>query len=90
MTQPGTRSTALLQVNRGHLYWLDWLRFTAALMVVAIHSRGGTWVEWGRLTEASQTKLVAIFFAITRTGSESVLVFFVLSGFLVGGKVISV
>jgi peptidoglycan/LPS O-acetylase OafA/YrhL len=56
-------------------------------MVVAIHSRG-QWVEWGRLAEASKTKLAAIFFALTRSGTESVLVFFVLSGFLVGGKVI--
>jgi peptidoglycan/LPS O-acetylase OafA/YrhL len=31
---------------------------------------------------------VAIFFALTRAGTEWVLVFFVLSGFLVGGKVI--
>ena len=76
------------QNNQAHLYWLDWLRFTAALMVVAVHSRGGTWVEWGRLVETSQTKLTAVFFAVTRAGTEWVLVFFVLSGFLVGGKVI--
>lgn len=72
----------------GHFFWLDWLRFLAAFMVVAIHARGNNWVEWGRLAEASQTKLVAIFFAMTRAGTECVLVFFVLSGFLVGGKLI--
>jgi peptidoglycan/LPS O-acetylase OafA/YrhL len=72
----------------GHLFWLDWLRFLAAFMVVAIHARGGNWVEWGRLAEASQTKVVAVFFALTRAGTECVLVFFVLSGFLVGGKLI--
>jgi peptidoglycan/LPS O-acetylase OafA/YrhL len=88
MTHPKSPTLASLQGNQEHLYWLDWLRFTAALMVVAIHARGGNWVEWGRLAEASQTKLVAIFFAITRAGNECVLVFFVLSGFLVGGKVI--
>jgi len=82
-----TRSARSPQ-NAGHLYWLDWLRFAAAFMVVAIHARGGTWVEWGRLAEASQTKLVAVFFALTRAGTECVLVFFVLSGFLVGGKLI--
>lgn len=79
---PSTTETA------GHLYWLDWLRFLAAFMVVAIHARGGNWVEWGRLAEASQTKLNAVFFALTRAGTECVLVFFVLSGFLVGGKLI--
>lgn len=81
-------SLATAQATRGHLYWLDWVRFIAALMVVAIHARGGNWLEWGRLGQGSQTKLVAIFFAITRAGTEWVLVFFVLSGFLVGGKLI--
>lgn len=88
MTQSASPSRTLFKGSQEHLYWLDWLRFTAALMVVAIHSRGGTWLEWGRLAEASQTKIVAAFFALTRAGSEWVLVFFVLSGFLVGGKVI--
>lgn len=81
-------SPASVERNSAHLYWLDWLRFLAALMVVAAHARGGNWLEWGRLAEASQTKLVAVFFALTRAGTESVLVFFVLSGFLVGGKMI--
>ncbi len=88
MTAPLTATKPIATDGRDHLYWLDWLRFTAALMVVAIHSRGNTWVEWGRLAETSQTKLVAVFFALTRAGAEWVLVFFVLSGFLVGGKVI--
>ena len=88
MTHSKTTSAAPPIGDQGHLYWLDWLRFTAALMVVAIHSRGGTWVELGRLAESSQTKIVAVFFALTREGTEWVLVFFVLSGFLVGGKVI--
>ncbi len=71
-----------------HLYWLDWLRFTAALMVVATHARGGHWVDWAQMNESSKSKIVAVFFAITRTGAEWVTVFFVLSGFLVGGKVL--
>lgn len=81
-------STSRLVNAKEHLHWLDWLRFTAALMVVVVHARGGNWVEWGRLEEASRTKWVAIFFALTRTGAECVTVFFVLSGFLVGGKVL--
>lgn len=71
-----------------HFYWLDWLRFIAALMVVACHARGGNWVEWGRLEHASQTKAAYAFFLVTRAGYEWVIVFFVLSGFLVGGKVL--
>src|ERR1035438_8094589 len=88
-----TESTRLQAGNtqaeaKEHLYWLDWLRFTAALMVVATHARGGNWVEWARLDAACRTKVVAVFFAMTRAGSEWVTVFFVLSGFLVGGKVL--
>lgn len=42
----------------------------------------------GQTNEESKTLLSAVFFAVTRAGTEWVLVFFVLSGFLVGGKVI--
>jgi peptidoglycan/LPS O-acetylase OafA/YrhL len=77
-----------LKKTKDHLYWLDWLRFIAALMVVATHARGGNWVAWGHMNEASRSKIIAAFFALTRTGAEWVTVFFVLSGFLVGGKVL--
>jgi peptidoglycan/LPS O-acetylase OafA/YrhL len=81
-------SKTTTSVDKRHLYWLDWLRFTAALMVVACHARGGNWVEWGRLDDACQTNFNYVFFAATRAGFEWVIVFFVLSGFLVGGKVL--
>jgi len=57
-------------------------------MVVAIHARGGLWGNWDSLEENSKSIGVAIFYALTRAGTEWVLVFFVLSGFLVGGKLI--
>lgn len=75
--------------NKKHFYWLDWMRFIAAFMVVICHSRGYNWVEWGSLSHADQTPLIKLFFASTRAGLEWVIVFFVLSGFLVGGGVIS-
>lgn len=68
---------------------MDWMRFIAALMVVVCHSRGYNWVEWGSLSHEAQTPLIKLFFAGTRAGLEWVIVFFVLSGFLVGGGVIS-
>ena len=74
--------------NRKNLYWLDWLRFIASLLVVVSHARGGLWVDWGRLAFESKTIYTAVLFAVTRLGGESVLIFFVLSGFLVGGKLI--
>jgi len=71
-----------------HFYWLDWVRFIAALMVVACHARGYTWVQWNEIDVKEHTKLSEIFFILTEEGKEWVIVFFVLSGFLVGGKLI--
>ncbi len=67
-----------------HFYWLDSFRFIAALMVVITHTRGTLFVEYAALTEKSF--VVTAFFAFTRIANEAVIVFFVLSGFLVGGR----
>ena len=72
-----------------HFYWVDWMRFVAAFMVVVCHARGYNWVEWVSLSKVYQTPFIELFFASTRAGLEWVVVFFVLSGFLVGGGVIS-
>ena len=69
-------------------YWLDWARFLAAFWVLVVHVRGFNWVAYGDLQAGSQDFMVATFFAITRVGYEAVILFFVLSGFLVGGKLI--
>jgi len=75
--------------KKNHFYWLDWMRFIAAFMVVVCHARGYNWVEWGGLPKVDQTPIIKLFFAATRAGREWVVIFFVLSGFLVGGGVIS-
>lgn len=64
--------------------WLDWMRFFAALIVVLGHTREIMFVKYAALTTHSLP--IAIFFILTRMGNEAVLIFFVLSGFLVGGK----
>ena len=66
--------------------WLDWLRFGAAFMVLLAHVRVRVFAEYGALDPASQGYFAQALFATTRLGHESVLVFFVLSGFLVGGR----
>jgi peptidoglycan/LPS O-acetylase OafA/YrhL len=71
--------------EKRHFYWLDWIRFFAAFMVVTCHARSGNWVEWGRLGAGHHSRLILAFFTGTRAGVEWVMVFFVLSGFLVGG-----
>lgn len=57
-------------------------------MVLLTHARGFVFSEYGALDPADQGVLTAIFFAFTRLGHEAVIVFFALSGFLVGGKAI--
>jgi peptidoglycan/LPS O-acetylase OafA/YrhL len=67
---------------------LDILRGFAAVVVLFVHVRGATFVEFGTLPPEQKTSLVAVLFGFTRLGQEAVLVFFVLSGFLVGGQII--
>lgn len=70
----------------GHLYWLDLIRFLAAFAVMACHFRGAFFVEYSALTPEQQSPLIFSFYFITRLGFEAVLIFFVLSGLLVGGR----
>lgn len=72
----------------GHYPWLDWLRFGAAFSVVVTHARVGHWVGWNELHAADRNGVTAGFFALAGLDFEPVVVFFVLSGFLVGGKMI--
>jgi len=71
---------------RARYYWLDWLRFVAAFIVLVGHVRGGHFVDYGELDSKDHSILVASAFMLTRLGQEAVLLFFVLSGFLVGGR----
>jgi len=68
-----------------HYYWIDLLRFTCALLVVLAHYRGHFFVEYGLLPDNQKNIYTQILYFLTRLGEEPVLVFFVMSGFLVGG-----
>jgi peptidoglycan/LPS O-acetylase OafA/YrhL len=67
---------------------LDVIRGCAALAVLVAHLRGDAFVENGALPTSQHNVLVAILFGLTRLGHEAVIVFFALSGFLVGGQVL--
>lgn len=64
------------------------MRFLAAFVVLITHARGVVFEEYSELASESKGLLTAAFFALTRAGHEAVLVFFVLSGYLVGGKLV--
>lgn len=69
-----------------HYPWLDVVRFIAALMVVYGHSRNDFFLPYGELDVSQQTPFCIAFYALGRLAHEAVVVFFVLSGFLVGGN----
>lgn len=66
-----------------HYPWLDWMRFLAAFVVVIGHSRDQLFVKYADLE--THNIFITAWFMLTRLGNEAVLMFFVLSGFLVGG-----
>jgi len=70
------------------LYWLDLFRFIAAFMVLLSHSRGDFFGDYGSLPVNQQGLFTMMFFSFSRLGHEAVLIFFVLSGYLVGGRAI--
>ncbi len=86
---PQIGSTVNQQITppyKNHLSWIDLIRFLAAFAVLACHFRGAFFVDFGSLPTNQQTIPIFAFFASTRLGHEAVLIFFILSGFLVGGK----
>jgi len=82
-----TRTSAEPQLA-GSIVALDLLRGLAAISVMLFHIRNASFVEYGALPEQQKTIAIAVLFALSRLGSEAVLVFFVLSGFLVGGRLV--
>jgi len=63
--------------------FLNIVRWVAALLVVLQHIRFLWFAEYAN--EQNKSSLIKIFYFFTGFGSEAVIVFFVLSGFLVGG-----
>lgn len=74
--------------NKQHLYWLDWIRFISAMLVVLYHTRPAHWVSWSELPVNDKNIFSALFFGLIRLGPEAVVIFFVISGYLVGGRLL--
>ncbi len=67
--------------------YLDLARFIAAFMVVLSHLRGFVFVDFNQFDHSSLAW--SAFYFATGFGHQAVMIFFVLSGFLVGGAVVS-
>jgi peptidoglycan/LPS O-acetylase OafA/YrhL len=65
--------------------FLDFTRWLAAFLVFAQHLRNPILIGYPDLPADERTMPVTIFYFLTGLGGSSVVVFFVLSGFLVGG-----
>jgi peptidoglycan/LPS O-acetylase OafA/YrhL len=65
---------------------LDLSRWVAALLVVVEHARSLIFLPYG--TGSQPGLLGKVFYFMTGFGHSAVMVFFVMSGFLVGGKVL--
>jgi peptidoglycan/LPS O-acetylase OafA/YrhL len=71
--------------TRSRLEHLDMLRGLAALLVLGGHLRAYVFVNYASLSEPNL--VTTLFYAATGLGHQAVIVFFALSGFLVGGHV---
>ena len=60
-------------------------RWASALMVMLSHLRGMLFIGWGELPAQSKNIFVAALYAFTAFFHEAVVIFFVLSGFLIAG-----
>lgn len=68
---------------------LDFIRFTAASLVMLGHFRGDYFVKYVDLLPQYKNVINYGLYFLTQLGGEAVVVFFVLSGFLVGGANVS-
>lgn len=75
-----------INVGAQYFYWLDALRFIAAFMVLLSHSRNTFFYAFSELPYEQHNVFTMFFTMFCRMGHEAVVIFFVLSGFLVGGR----
>ena len=74
-------------MRTGRNYLLDFVRGGAALEVMLAHLRAFIFADYGNLHGAGA--LLQVFYYATGFGHQAVVIFFVLSGYLVGGSVLS-
>lgn len=75
-----------ININNNHYPWLDTFRFVAAFMVLICHARHDMFVDYGQLPSCDKGLVTQVFYLLTRLGNEAVVIFFIISGFLVGGR----
>lgn len=67
---------------------LDAVRWLSAWAVLCSHARAIYFVDYADLPSEQKGPVAGLFYLLTGFGREAVIAFFVISGFLVGGKLI--
>lgn len=75
-------------MEKRYYYWLDPIRALAAILVLLVHARSAIFDIYSDLAPDSKNIFTVFFYWICNQGSFAVAVFFLLSGFLVGGSTI--
>lgn len=75
-------------MNKPHFYYLSAFRLLAAIFVLVSHARCELFSTYTELNTESQNLCTQVFFGGIQWTSEALAVFFVLSGFLVGGPLL--
>lgn len=90
MSRSGTpyNAQAAPLVKTNQFVALDAVRALAAMVVFLGHVRIVCFTPWDSLAAEYKTLGASLFYAVARFGQEAVLIFFVLSGFFVGGQLI--
>lgn len=77
-------------LNPHRYIWLDLVRGLAAIAVCASHLRNGLIVDYGQYSAIQQPNIAQkLFYFTTGLGHQAVIIFFVLSGFFVGGSILN-
>lgn len=76
----------MVNTKKKELPWLDLIRYIAALLVVVGHFRAEFFVNYDDLAASQKGATMSILYVMTSLGHVSVIIFFVLSGYLVGGR----
>lgn len=78
----------MLVEKKRFYYWLDPIRAIAAILVLLVHARSVMFVLYDNLGTEYHNIFVQLFYFICSQGYNAVCMFFILSGFLVGGRTI--
>jgi peptidoglycan/LPS O-acetylase OafA/YrhL len=90
MTQDFTSSTRASELRLGsetgrHWAFLDFVRLSAAVLVLLGHARGLLLVSMAQVEHPNP--LIRAFYLVSGLQHEGLVMFFIVSGFLVGGSV---